>query len=124
MKQVLLVGAGGFLGAVARHLVTLFTHSITPGKFPLGTLSVNVLGSFLLGLIAVRYFSSTGSSPGMGLFLMTGFLGAFTTFSTFSYESLTLYQEGMEPLFLGNVALNLILCLGAAWTGMVLGYSA
>jgi fluoride exporter len=107
LDNVLLVGAGGFLGAVCRFLLC------QPVQGQLGTLSVNVLGSFLLGLIMYEAEYTGFISPRGRLAFGTGFIGAFTTFSTFAVQSFTL------PFFsaLGNISANLFLTLGGIFLG-------
>lgn len=117
MYRVLFVGLGGFLGASGRFLVSEGVQSLTGARFPYGTLAVNVVGSFLLALLAVLMVRSGGSTVGWELFLLTGVLGAFTTFSTFSHESLLLLRDGLYWGFAGNVIGNVVLCLLAALAG-------
>lgn len=114
------VGLGGFLGATGRHLVDRAVQSATELNFPLGTLTVNVLGSFALGVAATVLVKSGPDSTKLQLFLLTGLLGAFTTFSTFSHESLELLRSGRNLAFLGNVGGSLLLCLAGAFLGIQL----
>ena len=97
MKQVLLVGAGGFAGSVARYLVALAVPFAGTG-FPYATLMVNLLGSFLIGFISELALSTTLLSPDVRLLLTTGFCGGFTTFSTAMYETGGLMRDG-EALY-------------------------
>lgn len=97
MKNVLLVGAGGFVGSVFRYLVAL-AAPFTAGGFPYATLSVNLFGSFLIGFISELALSSTIISPETRLLLTTGFCGGFTTFSTAMYETMGLARDG-EALY-------------------------
>ncbi|MCE1274508.1 MAG: fluoride efflux transporter CrcB [Chlorobiales bacterium] len=97
MKNVLLVGAGGFVGSVFRYLVALAVP-FTAGGFPYATLSVNLFGSFLIGFISELALSSTIISPETRLLLTTGFCGGFTTFSTAMYETMGLARDG-EALY-------------------------
>lgn len=94
MKQLLIVGLGGAIGSIARFLVSklnLHWHFLS---IPMGTLTVNVLGSLLIGFIAGVSARTEVISPGMRLFLMVGICGGFTTFSSFTNENLTLMQNG------------------------------
>lgn len=117
---VVWVALGGACGAVLRHLaVKLLSSQMT--TFPLGTLAVNVTGSFLIGLLAGSVFSDPKISVGPKLFFQTGLLGAFTTFSAFSLETLQLWQTGQVKSAIANIALNVILCLAAVFLGMALG---
>lgn len=111
MNPVLLVGAGGALGAASRYLISVSVTTF--GGVPAGTLIVNVLGSFGLALLMFDAASLGTLDPETRLLLGTGFFGGFTTFSTFSYESFALLEDGDAARFLGNVALNVLLCLGA-----------
>lgn len=119
MPPFLIVGAGGFVGAILRYGV----HTLTVGRagtFPVGTLVVNVLGCFGLGLLAAWLDERQELSVELRLALGTGLLGALTTFSTFGVETLDLMRAGEPRLAMANVALNLVLGLGAAWIGRAL----
>ncbi len=114
----LFVAIGGALGASLRFFVAQMMLQWLGKGFPFGTLLVNVLGSFLLGWVyALTEQGQLPIVPWRTLFAI-GFLGAFTTFSTFSLDSLLLLQQGQWLKGTLNIVLNLFLCLGAAWTGM------
>jgi len=113
---ILYVGIGGFLGAVSRFLIAGFVQKIAGISFPAGTIAVNVLGSFLIGFL-VMIFENIIAPQWKALFI-TGFLGALTTFSTFSYETVVLIQESLYYKALLNVFLNITLCLAATIFGM------
>lgn len=100
MKVLLLVGLGGFLGSVARYLTQQRVSKWMPVIFPYGTLTVNIAGSFLIGILYGMMDRNNLMSPEWRLFLATGFCGGFTTFSTFSYETIALLREG-EYAFAG-----------------------
>jgi CrcB protein len=121
MRQALLVGVGGFAGSVARYWVSVSVQGRSASAFLVGTLTVNVLGSLLLGLIV----SASADRGWMGaqarLLLGVGFCGGFTTMSTFSYESIALFQQGAVGLAAWNMVLNLVVCLGAVGLGLALG---
>ena len=119
MKALLLVAAGGALGSIARYLVVLlFVNS----RLPLGTLLVNIAGSFCIGLVASLSRGEAPSlSPNTALFLMTGVLGGFTTFSAFSLQTLHLIQQNNWPQAILNILGSVLLCLLAAWAGMAIG---
>lgn len=119
-SRLLLVALGGALGAVCRYLLAIWIKDWTdPSAFPWGTLTVNVLGSFALGLLlGLDPESSRFADPQLRLALGVGFLGAFTTFSTFSVETITALEQGQTSVALGNVVANLVMCLGAAWVGL------
>lgn len=117
MSKVLMVGAGGFIGAILRYSVSLYMAKIGQFDIPLGTLLVNALGGFLIGAIMEFSLSTELISPELRLFLTTGILGGFTTFSTFSYETVALLSDRAYMLGFLNVVLNLFLSI----FGVVLG---
>lgn len=124
MESLIYVGVGGFLGANARYLMSLWTNEFLAqrwGVFPYGTLIVNVLGSIGLALFGVWLGDRTGMSSHMRLLVGTGFFGAFTTFSTFANESITLMNGGGVAHFLLNVILNNLFCLLGVVIGLLLG---
>lgn len=116
MISVLSIAAGGALGAVARHCVNVGAASAFGLVFPWGTLVVNVLGSFLMGILIGLFAHLWQPSQDMRAFLTVGFLGAFTTFSTFSLDAVTLYERGevaLSAVYIGaNVALSIAGLLG------------
>ncbi len=125
MDKLLYIGVGGFFGANARYLLSVWANGLLAprwGNFPYGTLIVNVAGSFGLALFGAWLGARAGMSPELRLFLGAGFFGAFTTFSTFANESLTLNSEGGTALLLLNVLLNNGLCLLAVGLGLFLGH--
>lgn len=114
--QLIYIGIGGFLGAVSRFLVAKLINNYFT-SFPLGTLIVNVSGSFMLGIIIYSIFNGKDISPEFRDFMTIGFIGAFTTMSTFAYESFRL-GELSEYLYFGlNIFLNVFLCLLAVYLG-------
>lgn len=119
----LLVGAGGALGAMARHGVNALVHQrLWSARFPLGILVVNVAGSFAIGLLGGLLASnrlSWGSSA--RTFVIVGVLGGFTTFSSFSFDTLALTREGLTAQAAWNVAGQVLLSLLAVWLGFALG---
>ena len=118
MLMILMVGMGGFLGAISRFLIASFVQTHSNTLFPVGTLSVNVLGSFIIGFLAL-YFSQV-VQPEYKALLMTGFLGALTTFSTFSLENINMIQDGNYTNAILNISLNIILTLSSTFAGMML----
>lgn len=119
MREILLVGAGGFVGAVLRYGVS---NALAHVAFPLATLLVNVVGSFGLGVVAAL-LDREGIDPVHRYTIGVGLLGALTTFSTLSVETIRLMQNGFTSQALMSIFLNVILGLGAAWIGLALGSS-
>ena len=120
MRQLLAVAAGGAAGAVMRWLMASGIQRMAGGAFPWGTFVVNALGSFLLGFLFVWLIERSSASELMRLALTVGFLGAFTTFSTYSLESIRLLQEGAFTLAFGNIIGQVVLCLMLVWLGVQL----
>ena len=119
VRDILIIGAGGFVGAVLRYLAILSMQLFkTKSSIPLGTLLVNVVGCLLIGFLAVMAENSSLISAETRNFLIVGILGAFTTFSTFGYESVSLLKDGMSLHFALNIGLQLVLGFLAVWAGM------
>ncbi len=119
MRDVLLIGAGGFIGAVLRYLVGLSTKIFKDElPLPLGTLIVNVVGCLLIGILATLAEEGNVITPQTRNFLVVGILGAFTTFSTFGYESISLLRNESLVRFIANLVVQLVLGLGAVLLGM------
>ena len=114
MRELLLVGAGGFVGAVLRHFVAVGLAHLA---FPAATLVVNVVGSFCLGLVAALLDRGV-LDPMHKHALAVGLLGALTTFSTFSVETIRLLENGAHATAILSVAANIVLALAAAWIGL------
>ena len=121
MLKTLWVGAGGFFGASARYLLAGFVQRIAGDRFPAGTLTVNVLGCFAIGVLMALVEDRQLLTPEARLFLMVGVLGGFTTFSTFGYESLELARGRDFILMAANVGSNVVLGLAAVWIGRAAG---
>jgi CrcB protein len=121
VSPVLLAGAGGFLGSAARYLVGGWVHRLAPfSGFPLGTLAVNVVGCFVIGVLGGWIDGRQLFSPEARVFLLIGVLGGFTTFSSFAYETLALTRDAQFGRALVNVTAQVVLGLGAAWLGHAL----
>ena len=110
MKYLLFIALGGATGAVSRYLLSNWVHALWEGKWPVGTLLVNMLGSFLIGVVFVLIERQV-LHPDWRSVLMVGFLGAFTTFSTFSLESIALFENGHAAHALGYMALSAFSCV-------------
>ena len=117
MVRLLWVCLGGAVGSGARYLLSGWVQRLAGAGFPAGTLAVNVLGSFVLGLLMPIGLRTDVISPSARLMWTSGVLGGFTTYSTFSYETMTLLQEGAWGAALVNVAGTLAGCLGASFLG-------
>lgn len=117
--RYLAIGLGGFLGANARYLLGTWIAARYGTSFPYGTLVINVTGSFIIGFFLMLTSERFVLHPNWRLFFAVGFLGAYTTFSTFSFESVTLLQDGARWLGLANMVGSVVLGLLAALTGIV-----
>lgn len=119
-REFLAIGIGGFIGSVMRYLVSGWVHRWLQMPFPVGTLSVNAIGSFLLGLIMGLSSKAIISTP-LRLFLAIGVMGGFTTYSTFSYETMMLLvHKSFGEAFL-NIALSLFLGIVLVYLGYIVG---
>ena len=118
LSFLLAVGIGGFIGAILRFSSSYYINKLIGASFPFGTLGVNVIGSFLIGFLAL-YFEQT-IAPNAKALLITGMLGALTTFSTFSLETVLMLQQGLYTKAFFNVALNVLFTLSATVAGMIL----
>ncbi len=120
MKQLLIVGLGGFIGTIARFLVSklnIYWHVLS---IPMGTLTVNVLGSLIIGFLVGISQKSDLLTPGMRIFLMVGVCGGFTTFSSFSNENMMLMQNGQFLTALIYTSLSIILGFTAVYLGYII----
>ncbi len=114
MKYLLFVALGGASGAVARYLVAAWFHKLWEGNFPVGTLLVNFVGSFAIGVVFVLIVEKQLIHQDWRGVLMVGFLGAFTTFSTFSLEAINLLESGHMVHALGYMLISVAVCVAAA----------
>lgn len=117
MTQLLWVGIGGFFGAVARYGLSSWAQRFAPLGFPLGTLLVNVLGCFLLGVL-MAWLERAAAPASLRPLIGVGFLGALTTFSTFGYETFSLLKQGETGLAVASVVANMLVGLAAVWLGL------
>lgn len=120
MKYVLFIAFGGAFGAVSRHMLSNWMYSVWQGVFPLGTFVVNVLGSFAAGFLYVVLVERQLVHPDWRGVLIVGFLGAFTTFSTFSLETITLLESGHVALAAAYMLGSAIVCVSMAGLAMQL----
>ncbi len=114
---------GGALGALSRYILSSHVNKIVPLDFPAGTLFVNAVGSFILAFFTILSIEKLSLDPSWRLFFAVGFLGAFTTFSTFSYETLMLIHDGEYIKALVNIFSNNILSISLAFLGFILARS-
>ena len=121
MTRTLLVAIGGLVGSVGRYWLGGFVQLASGGEFPLGTLTVNVVGSFIVGLVMALSLERGMVAANVRILLTVGFCGGFTTMSTFSYETVALLRDGELALALSNVAATLVSCFAAAWLGQTVG---
>lgn len=118
--QILLVAIGGAIGATLRHLVGILTLRLFGSGFPWGTITVNIVGSFAMGVI-IELIAKRFSAPlEVRLFLVTGVLGGFTTFSSFSLDTVFLWERGQTALAIGYVAASVGLSIAALFGGLAL----
>lgn len=120
MNHILLVGAGGALGSVLRYLIGLWMLQRAGPAFPWGTLFVNVTGSFLIGFLAEFIMHKMGASPEMRVFLITGVLGGYTTFSAFSLDAIALLEHGQTMNGLAYIVASVGLSILAVFAGLAL----
>ncbi|HWQ55862.1 MAG TPA: fluoride efflux transporter CrcB [Bryobacteraceae bacterium] len=119
--KYLLVMAGGAAGTLLRYVVGATIMSRYGGRFPLGTLAVNLSGSFLIGLAMTLLTERFAPHPNLRLFLVIGLLGGYTTFSSFEWETYAAMREGGTWLGLANIAGSVTLGYAAVWLGVMLG---
>ena len=121
MNTLFYIALGGAVGAVLRYAVSNGIHALVGRGFPYGTLTVNVLGSLIMGFLYIFLIERLSNNLALRASLMIGFLGAFTTFSTFSIETFNLLENGDAFKAVANILVNVTLCLLAAWVGVILG---
>ena len=120
LTHSLLVGAGGFAGAVARYWLAGFIAARSGGLMPWGILAVNVIGSFLMALLLAYLPERFGATETVRLLLSVGFMGSFTTFSSFSVDNYSLLTDGEPGRALLNIGLNVVLGLLAVWAAFAI----
>lgn len=119
MKTLLLVFLGGGIGSLLRYLTSIITQKFYNGTFPVATLTVNIIGCLLIGIL-VGFFEKIHVNPNLKFLFITGFCGGFTTFSAFSMESISLIQNQQTALALTYILLSVFLGLIAVWAGLFL----
>lgn len=117
----LAIALGGALGAIARFALSHQTYIWLGRDFAWGTLVVNLIGSFMIGLLTILLINKFAVSTEWRAFLIVGFLGSFTTFSTFSFETMQYIQIGELNKAMLNIAVSVVGCLIAVWIGLVAG---
>ena len=120
MNDILVISLGAILGANARWLISRYAARILGPVFPYGTLMINVSGSFIVGFFMIWATERVLLDPRWRLLVVVGFCGAFTTFSSFAFETMAYLEQGQWLLMTTNFLSNNILCLGAALAGMAL----
>jgi fluoride exporter len=121
LEKYLYVFIGGGLGSAARYWLSGLVQRTANSLFPYGTLSVNIIGCFLIGLLMTTFEDRFLLNPTLRVFLTIGILGGFTTFSTFSYDTISLVRDAEYFHAFGNIALSLMSCLSATFVGVVIG---
>ena len=121
MLKLLLIGLGGFLGAISRYLVQTLLTTRYPGTFPWGTFAVNIIGCLFIGIIYGLAERHKLLNEEMRLLLSVGFCGSFTTFSAFSAENLNLFQLGNYTTLGLYITASILLGLGAVFAGVLMG---
>ncbi len=121
MIKSLVVFIGGGIGSLLRYLMSGWVYSLMGAGFPYGTFAVNILGSLVIGFFLTVAEDRFLVSPDFRVFVAIGIIGGFTTFSTFTYETLGLFRDGSFLLGAANIVLSLTVALLAAWLGSLLG---
>jgi CrcB protein len=121
VQQLLIAGIGGFIGSACRFWFSSVTYRLLGQEFPYGTLVVNVLGCLLIGFLMTLFDNRFLVNPSLRIFLTVGILGGFTTFSTFSFETVSLLKEGSFLIAGTNIVSSLLICLAATWFGGTIG---
>lgn len=119
MIKLIIIGIGGFVGAILRYTISGVVYDLYGNKFPLGTLVVNLLGCFALGFFITLAEGKFIFSPQIRTFTAIGLLGAFTTFSTFSFETLALIQDELYLAAIINILISVIGGALAVWAGII-----
>jgi fluoride exporter len=116
-----MVGIGGFIGAIARFWIGVYVGQRMGTKFPYATFMINISGCFMVGVIMTILTEKTHLGPNWRYLIPIGFIGAYTTFSTFEYETLRALQDGQFTAGLLNVFLSVIIGFAMVWAGVIVG---
>ena len=117
-KTILYIALGGAIGSVLRYLTSVFVNKYWANQFPLATLLTNVLGCLIIGFLIGLLEKNNLANSNLKWFLITGFCGGYTTFSTFGYENYSLFQSHNSLLAFGYIALSILLGIFAVWLGL------
>ncbi len=123
MQKILFIGLAGLLGTIGRYALTSYATERIGGRFPSGTLLVNVLGCFLAGILVYEFQERWSFSPATQNVVMIGLLGGFTTFSSYGLQTFTLLRDGQPGLATLNVVASNVLGMLMVWVGYALGKS-
>jgi CrcB protein len=121
MQNYFLVFVGGGIGAAARYWLSGWVPAKIQSDLPVGTLTVNILGCFLIGFLMSAFEERFLAQPSMRVFLTIGILGGFTTFSTFSFETVALMRDGEVLFATANIVVSILTCIGGTAIGMYVG---
>lgn len=120
MKSAIILASGGALGAISRYYLSVAVETMTGGKFPFGTFAVNLLGCFILGILYYLFELNLPDTHWLRTFIIIGFLGSFTTFSSFTLETWSLLQSGDIILASTNIVASVASCLIGLYCGLLL----
>jgi len=121
MEKYLFIGLGGFLGSIIRYALSTAVYRAAGESFPYGTVTVNIIGCFIIGLLMTLFQERFVVQSNLRLFVIIGILGGFTTFSSFSYETFALLKAGNIFDAAMNSLLSLFGCIAATWGGYLIG---
>ncbi len=121
MQTTIAIAIGGATGALFRYWVSSGIYALLGRGFPYGTLTVNILGSLLMGFLYIFFLERMTVGPEIRAAILIGVLGAFTTFSTFSMETFNLIEQADYLKAILNVVISVLACIAAAWMGVMLG---
>jgi len=120
LQEIITISLGAIFGANARYFVSRYCAKVLGPEFPYGTLLINVAGSLIVGFFVIWTTERVLADPRWRLLVVVGFCGAFTTFSSYAFETMAYFEQGQWLLLLANFLSNNLLCLGAALAGMAL----